>query len=188
MIAGRLGLHNSFYCNNNECSSRETSKFISSGHSQLRDKNLYGEVHDENTFIMNGISGHAGLFGTARDITTIAQHLLNTYKGKTDNPVVSQKTLRRLWARFSANTDWAYGWHYPTDQKSSAGKLLSPNSLGMTGFTGTSLWIDIDNGIIITLLANRTIAEDSAKMGGEKDRFTELRPEIHNTILGEILK
>ena len=38
---------------------------------------------------------------------------------------------------------------------SSAGRYFSPRSLGHTGFTGTSIWIDPDKGVFVLLLTNR---------------------------------
>jgi CubicO group peptidase (beta-lactamase class C family) len=56
----------------------------------------------------------------------------------------------------------------------------------MTGFTGTSVWIDFDKDLVITILTNRTASPDSARTGWEMDKFTEVRPRLHDAILGEI--
>jgi len=36
-----------------------------------------GEVHDENAWFMSGVAGHAGLFGTAQDLSIFGQTYLN---------------------------------------------------------------------------------------------------------------
>jgi CubicO group peptidase (beta-lactamase class C family) len=166
---------------------KEEKKFVCSGYSQTRSRLLTGEVNDENTFILNGVAGHAGLFGTASDVCSLGQHLLDIMKNDHDHPVISKQTLTSLLEKPSDGSEWAYGWHYPSSQDSTGGKLISKNSVGMTGFTGTSLWIDFDNSVVITVLTNRTAAPDAAKIGGAQDRFSALRPVIHDMIMGEIL-
>lgn len=166
---------------------RDEKKFVSSGHSLARNRLLTGEVNDDNAFVFEGVAGHAGLFGTARDVCSLGQHLLDTINGDPEHQIMNKRTLTNILERPSDGSDWAYGWHYPSMQGSTGGKLISKNSVGMTGFTGTSLWIDIDNSVVITVLANRTAAPDASKFGGVQDRFSDLRPVIHDMIMGEIL-
>ncbi len=164
----------------------DDDKFVCSGYSELRNKHLFGEVNDENCFVLGGVAGHAGLFGTAKDVCAIAEHIRTCINGSANRPIISKDSSTKMLEKSSIDPDWAYGWHYPSVGKSSAGQHISTHSIGMTGFTGTSVWIDLDRDLVITILANRTVSPDSAKFGWEMDRFTELRPKLHDAILGEI--
>ena len=114
---------------------------------------MHGRVHDENADAMGGVSGHAGLFSTARDLSIFAQMLLNggSYNGVR---IVKPETLARWTAPQSGGSSRALGWDTPS-KGSSSGKYFSPRSFGHTGFTGTSIWIDPERGVYVILLTNR---------------------------------
>jgi beta-glucosidase-like glycosyl hydrolase/CubicO group peptidase (beta-lactamase class C family) len=119
-----------------------------------RGRLLQGEVHDENAFAMGGVSAHAGLFGTARDLARFAQMLLNG--GVLEHQrIVSREVVERFTRRAGVpGSSRALGWDTPSEG-SSAGTRLSPRSFGHTGFTGTSVWIDPERGLFVVLLSNR---------------------------------
>jgi beta-glucosidase-like glycosyl hydrolase/CubicO group peptidase (beta-lactamase class C family) len=120
-----------------------------------RGRLLRGEVHDENAFAMGGVSAHAGLFGNTGDLAIFCQMLLNG--GVYDHRrIVRHSTLEKFTARqnFPEGSSRALGWDTPSNG-SSAGSLLSQNSFGHTGFTGTSIWIDPTRELFIVLLTNR---------------------------------
>jgi CubicO group peptidase (beta-lactamase class C family) len=112
-----------------------------------------GKVHDENAFAMGGVSGHAGLFSSARDLTIFCQMLLNggEYNGVR---IVKPETIARWTAPQSRTSSRALGWDTPS-KNSSSGSYFSPRSFGHTGFTGTSIWIDPERGLFVILLTNR---------------------------------
>jgi len=114
---------------------------------------IHGSVHDENAFAMGGVSGHAGLFSTARDLSIFAQMLLNggSYNGVR---IVKPETLARWTAPQGRGSSRALGWDTPS-KGSSSGNYFSPRSFGHTGFTGTSIWIDPEKGLYVILLTNR---------------------------------
>jgi CubicO group peptidase (beta-lactamase class C family) len=119
-----------------------------------RQRLVRGEVHDENAFALGGISSHAGLFSTARDMTRFARMYLNG--GTLDSArIFGPRTI----AMFTVAQDpglshRALGWETPAGT-TSGGTLLSPHAFGHTGFTGTSLWMDPANDLFILLLSNR---------------------------------
>jgi CubicO group peptidase (beta-lactamase class C family) len=118
-----------------------------------RGRLLRGEVHDENTFILGGAAGHAGLFGTAAAVGSFARHLLQVLGGRTG--AFRETTVREFTTRRSdvpGSRALAWDTMLPT---SSCGTLMSPRAFGHTGFTGTSLWIDPDQEIYVVLLTNR---------------------------------
>jgi len=125
--------------------------------SLFRKKMIHGVVHDENAFLLDGVSGHAGLFSTAEDLGKFGQMVLNqgVWLG---NRYFRSSLIRQFTKRQNSpqGTERAIGWDTPSrNGKSSAGDLYSNNSFGHLGFTGTSIWIDPDSEIIIILLTNR---------------------------------
>jgi CubicO group peptidase (beta-lactamase class C family) len=74
------------------------------------------------------------------------------------------------------SSDWALGWDTPTEGSSSSGKHFSVNSIGHLGFTGTSLWIDLERELIVVMLTNRV------HQVAKRSRF-DLRPKIHDAIV-----
>jgi CubicO group peptidase (beta-lactamase class C family) len=136
-----------------------------------RGRVLRGEVHDENAAVLDGVSGHAGLFGSAEDLLTFAEWMLEqadrrsggqavrhstTSDRPTDRPTVRPSVSLEFTRRqnFVPGSSRALGWDTPSPG-GSAGTDLSPSSFGHTGFTGTSLWIDPGRKLAIVLLSNR---------------------------------
>lgn len=111
------------------------------------------KVHDENAWAIGGVSGHAGLFSSVRDLTVFTQMLLNggEYNGVR---IVKAATLARWTAPQSGTSSRALGWDTPS-KGSSSGSYFSARGFGHTGFTGTSLWIDPERGLFVILLTNR---------------------------------
>ncbi|HUQ47816.1 MAG TPA: serine hydrolase [Gemmatimonadaceae bacterium] len=114
---------------------------------------IHGSVHDENAFKMGGVSGHAGLFSTAKDLSIFAQMLLNggSYNGVR---ILRPETLARWTVPQSKESSRALGWDTPS-KGSSSGNYFSPRSFGHTGYTGTSIWMDPERGLFVILLTNR---------------------------------
>jgi CubicO group peptidase (beta-lactamase class C family) len=141
-----------------------------------RDRILWGEVHDPNASVMGGVAGHAGLFSTIDDVMKFAQVVIDSWHGRSE--LLPQEPLRQFLARqdLPLSSDWALGWDTPTEGASSSGKHFSKNSVGHLGFTGTSLWIDLDREITIALLTNRV------HLIAKKSRFG-LRPIVHDAIV-----
>jgi CubicO group peptidase (beta-lactamase class C family) len=145
-----------------------------------RGRVLWGEVHDPNAWAMGGVAGHAGLFSTADDIMTFALALLDAWHGRSD--ALPTQTLREFTRRqqLPEGSDWALGWDTPTVGASSSGQHFGEQSIGHLGFTGTSLWIDLEREAVVVLLTNRV------HLVAKKSRF-ELRPQIHDLVLEAFL-
>ena len=112
---------------------------------QWRDRMLLGEVHDENAFALGGASGHAGLFGAIDAVLDFAMAMLN---GK----VLRAESIAQLRQRQTAQR--TLGWEMKYDGWS-GGAACSDDTIGHTGFTGTGLWIDFQQGVAWSLLTNR---------------------------------
>jgi CubicO group peptidase (beta-lactamase class C family) len=140
-----------------------------------RGRLLVGEVHDENTWALGGAAGHAGVFGTVGAVGSFARAVLGTLAG---DPVLARpETLRRFIEPSDvAGSSRALAWDTmrPT---SSCGARLSPTSIGHTGFTGTSLWIDWERDLYIVLLTNRVHPTR------ENERIRIVRPQVHDAVV-----
>jgi CubicO group peptidase (beta-lactamase class C family) len=141
-----------------------------------RKKILEGEVHDENAYVVGGIDGHAGLFGTAEEIWRLLICLINAYCNRINALQFKQQTVEYFLTEVN-NTGRTLGFDMPSKHNSSAGRLFSPKSVGHLGFTGTSFWIDLDQFIQVILLTNRV------HPGRQNEKIKNFRPRLHNTIM-----
>lgn len=124
----------------------------------LRRRLIRGEVHDENTHIIGGVSTHAGVFSTAEDLLRFGQHLLAIDRGRrVEDPIVSRGTLRRFWSPgLPVAGSHLAGWDRPSGSRSSAGRYFTPeHTVGHLGFTGTSIWIEREKELVSVFLSNR---------------------------------
>lgn len=139
----------------------------------FRDRRICGQVNDENAWVMGGVAGHAGLFGTARDVDTFAQMML-----RGGAPLFKPDTVKVFTTRQTspAGTSRALGWDTPSPP-SQSGKYLSAQSYGHLGYTGTSLWIDPERELAITLLTNRTYPDNTSH------KIKQYRPRIHDAVI-----
>ncbi|MBI5248053.1 MAG: beta-lactamase family protein [Desulfomonile tiedjei] len=136
-----------------------------------------GIVNDLNGRSLGGVSGHAGLFGTARGVAVTAQQFLLSLSGS--QGFFDQKTIRSFCNRagFVPSCTRALGFDTPSEEGSSSGERFSQDSIGHTGFTGVSLWIDIPREIVVVLLTNRVF------MGESDFRIKTFRPILHNAVM-----
>jgi CubicO group peptidase (beta-lactamase class C family) len=118
----------------------------------FRHRVIQGEVQDENASVLGGIAAQAGLFSTAENLAIFAHSMLNG-----GHPILRSATTEVFTRRepAPAGTSRALGWDTPS-VPSQSGKYLSSRSIGHLGYTGTSLWIDPERQVSITLLTNRT--------------------------------
>jgi len=139
----------------------------------FRKRIIQGEVYDENACVLGGVAPHAGLFAPASDVATFAHAMLQG-----GGTLVRPDTLALFTKRQTApaGTSRALGWDTPSSP-SQAGKYFSSSSFGHLGYTGTSLWIDPERQLSITLLTNRTWPDSSGQT------IKQIRPEFHNAIV-----
>lgn len=131
-----------------------------------------GEVDDDNAYVLDGVSGHAGLFGTALDVAHFGQAILD---GAISPP--------KPWAvdRSTPGSTRALGFDTPGTDSPSCGPRFGTKgprgAIGHLGFTGTSLWIDFDRRLVVALLTNRVA------LGRSNLRIREFRPRFHDSVL-----
>ncbi len=143
---------------------------------------IKGEVHDENSFCLNGEGGNAGLFGTANGIMKLLNLITNKgIIGK--KQILSEKVCSLMTTCQTGEISPKRGAGFlMQDTDSFAGSLFSNKAFGHTGFTGTSVWIDPVKEICIVALTNRV------HFGREKTAETikQFRKELHSLILKEL--
>ena len=139
----------------------------------FRQRIIQGEVQDENASAMGGVAGHAGVFATAEDIAIFAHAMLAGRR-----PILRPETLALFTRRESSppGTSRALGWDTPSSP-SQSGKYFSASSFGHLGYTGTSLWVDPERQLSITLLTNRTWPDCS------NQAIKLLRPKFHDAVI-----
>jgi serine-type D-Ala-D-Ala carboxypeptidase len=146
-----------------------------------RKRVLQGEVHDENAFAAGGYSGHAGLFGTAEETYKIARMLTEHYQWKR-NDFFSPDIIREFFRRqeIVKGCTWALGWDTPSANNSSAGRFISAKSIGHLGFSGTSLWMDLEKDLIVIFFTNRI------HPGRDNVKIRSFRPLLHYLIFKDL--
>jgi serine-type D-Ala-D-Ala carboxypeptidase len=141
--------------------------------STFRNRVVQGEVQDENAFLLGGVAGHAGLFSTAEDVARFAHAMLSG-----GGPILRPETIAVFTRRESipAGTSRAIGWDTPSSP-SQSGAHFGLHSYGHLGYTGSSLWIDPDRELSVTLLTNRTWPDCS------NQAIRQVRPKIHDALV-----
>jgi serine-type D-Ala-D-Ala carboxypeptidase len=134
---------------------------------------IQGEVQDENASVLGGVAGHAGLFSTASDLALVAEALLAGGRKIVRPETIALFTRRELSPPGSSRT---LGWDTPSEP-SQSGKYFSPASYGHLGYTGTSLWIDPERHLSVTLLTNRTWPDCS------NQAIKQIRPAFHDAVI-----
>jgi CubicO group peptidase (beta-lactamase class C family) len=155
----------------------ETKLYAPTEECSWRKKLIQGEVHDENTWAVGGVSAQAGLFGSVDDLANYMLLLRSQIHGIARYSI-KQKTAKLFAQRaIPVETgDWALGYMLPTEGVASCGPYFSLDSIGHLGFTGTSVWYDMKNDLLVGILSNRTL------YGRDLDGFKKLRPQLHNWI------
>ena len=139
----------------------------------FRKRIIQGEVNDENASVMGGVAAHAGLFSTSLDVATFAHAILGG-----GAPIVRPETVKIFTQRENSHpgTSRTLGWDTPSGD-SQSGRYFSQLSFGHLGYTGTSLWIDPERQISVTLLTNRTWPDSLNK------KIKEVRPKFHDAVM-----
>ena len=145
----------------------------------FRQRRIQGEVQDENAWVLHGVAGHAGLFSNVADLLRFSTAILcgTRNAGAYAMPLPIEHSV---WEEFSRRqppegSSRALGWDTPSEP-SSSGKYFSPHSIGHLGYSGCSLWIDLDAGLAVVLLTNRTWPDRSSQL------IRQVRPAFHDAV------
>jgi CubicO group peptidase (beta-lactamase class C family) len=149
----------------------------------FRHRRIQGEVQDENAWLLGGVGGHAGLFSNVPDLLRFAREILDagtetgSQAGKPClfNPATIQLFAQRQGPEGSSRS---LGWDTPSEN-SSSGRHFSPRSIGHLGYSGCSLWIDLDAAVAVVLLSNRTWPD---RLAAASQLIREVRPAFHDAV------
>ncbi len=154
-----------------------------------RKKMVRGEVHDLNACALGGSAGHAGLFGSAKELIGFLPKLYLLYRDELAIEGFSGAILRKfLETKISTSNSsssgtkpsFCLGFDTPSESGSQAGTHFSKKTVGHLGYTGTSFWVDLDRGIIVVFLTNRTFPLDSLESRNGLKKF---RPKLHDAVM-----
>lgn len=145
---------------------------------------LQGYVHDPSAALLGGVSGHAGLFSNAYELSEIGQMLLNYgfYNGKR---FLQQSTILEFSSRQRKESRRGLGFDKAENspgKSSPVSSMASDNCFGHTGFTGTCLWIDPDKEIVFVFLSNRVHPSAENKLLISKNVRTDIMDVIYNAL------
>jgi len=182
-VTGPLGMRDTCYLPISALSECETGQVVPTGFSRVRGREKEGEVDDENAAAMGGVAGHAGVFSTARDLFRFARELGRARRG--EGRLLSRPSATAMTTRVPAPAGCprTLGLDTPTPAEggtSQAGERVPGNVVGHLGYTGCSLWIDLDREISVVLLTNRVVH------GSDNRKLSALRPRIHDAVWGRL--
>jgi serine-type D-Ala-D-Ala carboxypeptidase len=116
---------------------------------------LRGTVHDPRSREMGGVAGHAGLFSTADDLALYAQTLIDGGR-RGDIQLLKPETIALMNTPHETTGGLrSLGWDKRSVYSSNRGDLMSNEAFGHGGFTGTALWIDPPQELLVIFLSNR---------------------------------
>lgn len=142
---------------------------------------IRGEVHDENSFCLDGEGGNAGLFGNMEEIAAYFSILSNegAYGGR---QILSPETVSLMISLQAEKNGSRRTACYTMQSKDSfAGGSFSSTAYGHTGFTGTSVWTDPECRLTVIVLTNRV------HLGRENtaNKIKEFRTKFHSAVFRE---
>jgi len=142
-----------------------------------------GLVHDENCYYGGGVAGHAGLFSTLGDVATFARAIALTHAGEPQGRLRTEVVRQFASDAPIAGSTWRLGFDTPSHELgiSNAGdRWPRDGAIGHTGFTGTSLWLDLPRRRWVVLLANRV---HPTRFGTSTDDIKALRRAVHDEVV-----
>ena len=147
--------------------------------SDFRHQLVQGEVQDENAWVLGGVAGHAGLFSNVPDLLRFAAAILGNGRSQESSKTTSlfdRRTVEQFAQRqLPQGSARALGWDTPSEP-SSSGRHFSRHSIGHLGYSGCSLWIDLDAGLAVVLLTNRTWPDRKNQL------IRQVRPAFHDAV------
>ncbi len=172
-ITAPLGLENELFY---RVSSEQQEHCAATEDCPWRGRVIQGEVHDEHCWLMQGVAGHAGLFGTINGVLGLCGKILDSWKGENSDKSWATFLPQGLQRQLPEQT-WCLGFDTPSLGSSSSGQHFSAKSVGHLGFTGTSFWIDPEQELIVILLSNRV------HPSRENKKIRQFRPWLHDAVV-----
>lgn len=151
--------------------------FAPSGRCPRRGRVIAGEVWDENAWVMGGVAGHSGLFGTASDVHAWAYEVLKGYKGVSE--IFTAEAVRAFVQpdAVGGRESRKLGFEAPSKELGFVDGELAPEAFVAVGSTGCSVFVDPRRDIIVVFLSNAGFS------GHFSRRFPALRADVHTALL-----
>jgi CubicO group peptidase (beta-lactamase class C family) len=150
-VTGPLGMVDTGYCPQQDKQRIAAAEYETDPNRGV----VWGEVHDENAWSLGGVAGHAGVFSDAAGLSRLAEAVIANDRDGT-GPLLDADHFRAMIT--NQNPDFAghdHGLGFEINQDWYMGRLAGPRTIGHTGFTGTSVVIDLDRSAYVILLTNR---------------------------------
>jgi serine-type D-Ala-D-Ala carboxypeptidase len=147
-----------------------------------RQRLLCGEVLDDNAWAMGGVAGHSGLFSNAFDLHIFAREVLFAQRG---GSVLLKRESVAQFFKLPVGIDapaYRFGWECPSKENGLIESRLSGKAVGCNGFSGCSMWLELEKGVDIILMSNRVHPSRSNK------KINAFRPEIHSAVVDALAK
>lgn len=150
--------------------------FAPMGECPQRGRMIVGEPWDENAWVMGGVAGHSGCFGTAQDLHTWALELLKAYRGESE--LFAQEAVRSFWSPDlpGIKAGWKLGFEGSSRETGFVDAKLAPMAVVASSRTGCSVFIDPLNEVVVVFLSNAGFA------GSALRRFSSVRAELHQGV------
>lgn len=155
----------------------------------FRNQLIKGYVHDQGSAMMGGVEGHAGLFANSLDLAILSQMLLQNgiYGGQTFLSKQQIEDFTRQQFPLNDNRR-GLGFDKPLPNPEEGGptcELVSPQSYGHSGFTGTYFWVDPQYKLIYIFLSNRVYPDAENRLLIKLDIRTRIQEKIYQAILSD---
>ncbi|MFQ5543296.1 MAG: serine hydrolase domain-containing protein [Nitrospiria bacterium] len=161
----------------------DATSFAATQDSAWRKEVIQGRVDDDNAYVMGGVAGHAGLFSSALGVYQLVCLWTHSIEGQgfLSPAIASQFVERQVDEGVPRSSSRGLGWDTPS-YPSSSGRYFSSESFGHLGFTGTSVWVDRKNDLIVIFLSNRVHPLRA------NEQIHAFRPELHDLIFEEFVR
>jgi CubicO group peptidase (beta-lactamase class C family) len=150
---------------------------------------MRGYVHDESAAMFGNVSGNAGLFSNAYDLSLLYQMLLNG--GELNGQRYLKKETIDLFNQYHSNISRrGYGFDKPekdnaTRKEPYPSALASPQTFGHTGFTGTCVWADPESKLVYIFLSNRVFEGRDTNLLGRLNIRGKIQDAIYKALKKE---
>lgn len=145
--------------------------FAGTGFCAKRDRALCGEVYDPMAWAMGGVSGHAGIFSTAEDLTKWSQEQLRVSRGES---LFLKKATFETFAGAAGDVGggaWRYGWELPNKENGLQEAGLPMTVRGIVGHGPSAVLLDPSTNSYVVFLANGTAVHHGRRIGSARSEI-----------------
>lgn len=178
LICKPLELHHTGYRRISDCSNKKQKTIPTENDTVFRKRRIWGEVHDENAFLLDGVAAHAGIFSTAEDMCRLMMKYATCIE---EDGLLKKETVTQMILEQAEDDGDRRGllWQLSGSGEKAYTRFLTPNAYGHAGFTGCFGWNDPEKDLTIVLLSN------DVYNGRENRKLFDYRPQIMKIVVDE---